>query len=129
MRWIFRQDEYYESTDCTSTKMAIFIAQVYLMTLTYVVMFFFCLHNLLKYVIKERRYKNLPLLFSYILAMLVTLMRICYFTFYYHFFFDIGFIFNFMPAILKLSIGILQGWIMIELAMNMDIACYYQRFL
>ena len=92
---------------------------MYLLILTYLLMLYFTMSNLVNYLIKQRRYKNILLSFFYGMALATIFLRLGQYVFiYYTLFFGVSFL-EIMPAVLKLEIGLLQAWIMVELTVNL----------
>ena len=80
----------------------------------------FTVHNIVQFVIKQQRYKNLSLTLYYVLSFLLIGTDLLYWIIYYKSFRSGNLLITLLPAVLKLDIGFLQAWIMVELALQMN---------
>lgn len=96
-------------------------ALIYLCTLCFIFLLAMALTNTWKFLIKQQKYKNWTLLTFYILVIMLASFRI-YDSFFY---FCVGdnmiFIVIILNPTLKLNIGAVQCWVLIELALKVTL--------
>ena len=91
---------------------------IYGFTVVYLLMLAASVFNLYTFLYKKGKYRNMPITLFYVLATLNLLVRLGYFTFFYPAVSSNNMIALLMPPLLKINIGLLQSWIMIEIALS-----------
>ena len=99
--------------------MTAFVIQDYLMILIYLATEVFTVINICVFIVRQKRYRNLSLLLYYILSFFLIAIDLVYWIIYYQSFVGYNLVLQFLPGILKIDIGLIQAWIMIELAIEM----------
>ena len=90
--------------------------QIYFVALLYLLMLGLTLYNFWVYIIKQAKYKVLPLLMFYLITIALILLRIET-TVMYDQWYNISL--NIMPSLLKVNLGLQQAWIIVELSVSM----------
>ena len=97
--------------------MKIYASEHYLLIGLNVFLFFLVLLNIWQILVKQRRYKTLPLLFFYIFAFIAIALRLIYHIFSWSenpIFTNV----NYIYIAAKLCVGLLQTWMIFEIAMR-----------
>ena len=100
--------------------MRILLAMIYLVALLFLSMFVAAVHNIYAYLIKQKKYKTWVLSIFYALVVLISVVRMTYAIF---FFYErknqelIGYI---IKPILKINLGIVQCWMLVELSLRIQ---------
>ena len=94
---------------------------MYLSTLCFICELVMALTNTWKFLIRQQKYKTWPLLMFYILTIWLAIMRI-YNNFFFLFIITEKEIFGFLlETILKLNIGAVQCWILVEIGLRITL--------
>lgn len=78
------------------------------------------LHNSWAFLWRQGKYKTLPLLLFYLVAVTLTLARLYYSLFVFYEFTDNFFAINQMMPVLKIELGLVQCWMMLELSLRIN---------
>lgn len=94
---------------------------MYLSTICFICLLALTLINTWKFLIKQKRYKNRSLLMFYIYTVMLALMRIYFSFFFFYIFLEYELFGILVKPILKLDIGVIQCWVLIELALKVTL--------
>ena len=96
-----------KSFDMMSTaQLNILVAIIYISTLLYVFELLVALYNIKAFLIKQRKYKTVPLLLFYILTVWLCIMRIYYSVWYFSIWIDAEILGGSLKNVLKINIGL-----------------------
>ena len=100
------------------TQLSILVSAMYFSTLCFLCELSLALTNTWRFLIKQRKYKSWPLLMFYMLTIWLAVMRI-YMSFFYLYINTVHSLCGvLLSALLKLNIGVVQCWILVELALR-----------
>ena len=85
-------------------------------------MLFLALYNSWAFLWKQKKYKTIPLLMFYIVVIALAIMRV-YFSIWYFYglYLDADFFGSLMKPVLNLTLGLIQCWILLELALRINL--------
>ena len=124
IQWVPCQDEFqqwqksHDHPTLTTTELRTVIALMYISAACFIVELTLAIFNTWNFLIKQKKYKTWPLLMFYILTIALALMRL---------YFSVGLFYIVLKqelfgilikTILKLNIGAVQCWILVELALR-----------
>ena len=113
----FTTDEYYNLTEQEAFNLGILL---YVMIAQYMVLLWLTVVNIKNFLLREERYKVQPILMFYIFVVLLCVSRIAFQIWFY----AIDGLRNYMgmyfPISMKMSIGAMQGWILIEITLKIN---------
>ena len=104
----------------TDVQWIIVVAMMYLSLAIFLSMLFLALYNTWEFIIRQKKYKTVPLLVFYVIVIMLASLRIYFSVFYfygklYHDYF--GYL---MKPLLNLNLGVVQCWILFELALRIN---------
>ena len=94
---------------------------MYVSTICFICMLAMALVNTWMFLIKQRKYKAWPLLMFYILTIWLAAIRIFKSYFFFYTQMSAGLLGDLLAPILKLNIGAVQCWILIELGLKITL--------
>ena len=94
------------------------IALVYFSIIIYFILLCMSIYNSWAFLIKQGKYKTLPLLLFYILAILLSVDRIAYSILFFGIYLDHGIVLLSMKAFFYFNVGLVQCWSILELALR-----------
>ena len=118
MKAVPYQDNIQSQVSLTETELRIIIAFMYVNTLCFIFELAMALNNTWRFLIKQRKYKTWPLLMFYVLTICLATMRIYNSVFLFFIIVEKEIFGSLLDAILKLNIGLVQCWILFELALK-----------
>ena len=102
-------------------EMRIMVALIYFSTICFIIELAMTLTNMWKFLIKQRKYKTWPLLIFYILTICLAVVRI-YNSFFFFVLVAENEIFGILlPPVIKLNLGMVQCWILLELGLRVNL--------
>ena len=104
----------------TTAELNIIVAILYLSTFLFICELAMAVYNIWAFLIKQKKYKTLPLSIFYALTVWLMLMRIYFCLFYLTIIENESIVGSCFKPILKLDIGLVQCWILIELSLRIS---------
>ena len=109
--------EQVKSWGWTHDELIVFLSLTYLVIFTYLILVVLALRNILVILLKQKEYKNLPILMFYVFALIALSLRLTNLIWYWTgnpIFANI----DWVQQVAKLCVGVVQDWITIELAIR-----------
>ena len=105
----------------TEQELRIVVAVMYFLTICFIIELAMTLNNMWKFLIKQKKYKTWPLLMFYILTICLAVARIYFSFFYFVILANNGIFGNLLHPVIKLNLGIIQCWILLELGLRVNL--------
>ena len=105
----------------TEQELRIVVAVMYFSTICFIIELAMTLTNMWRFLIKQSKYKTWPLLMFYILTICLAVVRIYFSFFYFVVVANNGIFGNLLHPVIKLNLGIVQCWILLELGLRVNL--------
>ena len=116
---IIPEIQYFKDRDTlTRSELTTIVSLMIFLTICFISELALALTNTWKFLIKQKKYKNWPLLMFYLFTIVLAAMRIYSSYFMFHIIVEQSLFAILLTVNLKLSIGIIQCWVLIELALK-----------
>ena len=94
------------------------VVLIYISILLFLTQLGLAIYNTWAFLIKQKKYKILPLLIFYVLVILLSISRICYSFFFFREYFNYRIINFLLKPIILINLGLVQCWIIYELSLR-----------
>ena len=110
--------DYINEEYMTTTEYRIFFSIHVIDTIIYLALWILAVINIWLILIKQGKWRTMPLLTFYIYSFLVITMRIFLLIVSGKDFYEFGFIITYQQPVAKIVVGVIQSWIIFELALR-----------
>ena len=111
-------DQMIESRGWSQAELVSFLSALYLLIGVYGILIMIALRNILVVIVKQKEYKNLPILMFYLFALIAVTLREVKIIWQYKSNPYINYTLDLVQQFTKLGIGLVQDWITLELAIR-----------
>ena len=115
--------------DVTDTQWNIIVGMMYTCALFFTCELALAIYNFWTFLIKQRKYKTIPLLMFYIVVILLASLRIYFSIWYFYGKVQADYISDLMKPILNINLGVVQCWILFELSLRINESIYFTELM